>query len=165
MFLTQFDKVIILQRVLDGVVRVQQAQTLAPAHDEAQVLHRLDAAVVRLVLHVALEGLLSEPPDGVLGFAARHRQPLVTDVHGETRHRAVCGTVWPWRAAAHRFDKCERSAACSSAANQRRRSRAPPRLVDASGSRRPPNVTRRPGYLINRSGLKQKGNYYELKST
>lgn len=84
---TKFHKVIILQRVLDGVIRVQQTQTLTPAHHEAQVLHGLDAAVVRLVLHVALEGLLAEPQHGVLGVTARHGQPLVADVHGEARHR------------------------------------------------------------------------------
>lgn len=131
---TKFDKVIILQRVLDCIICVQQTQTLTPAHHEAQVLHGLDAAVVRLVLHVALEGLLAEPQHGVLGVTARHGQPLVADVHGETRHRAWFFSPLSLQqpsertrraAACHRW---RRSNACTSATNQRRRSRATPYL-------------------------------------
>lgn len=50
---TKLDKVIILQYILDGVIRVQQTQTLAPAHNEARVLQGCDAAVVWFVLYVA----------------------------------------------------------------------------------------------------------------
>lgn len=86
--ITNLHKVIILQYILDGVIRVQQTQTLAPADDKPSVLHSSDAAVVWFVLRVTFQSLVSEPPDGVGGVPARHRQPLISDVNCETRHRA-----------------------------------------------------------------------------
>lgn len=87
-YITKLDEVIILQNILNGVVRVQQAQTLTPAHHKAGVLHSLDAPVVGFVLDVTFEGLISQPLDGVFGVPAGHRQPLISDVHGKPGHCA-----------------------------------------------------------------------------
>lgn len=89
--ITELHKVIILKHILDGVIRVQQTQTLAPAHNETSVLHRLDASVVWFVLDVAFEGLVSEPLDGAFGVPAGHRQPLIPDMDRETRHHTCAG--------------------------------------------------------------------------
>lgn len=91
--ITKLHKVIILEYIFDGVIRVQQTQTLAPSHHEASVLHGCDAAVVWLVLDVALQRLVAEPPDGVGGVSAWHRQPLISDVDSKTRHCAFCGSL------------------------------------------------------------------------
>ncbi len=88
---TELDKVIILQHILDGVIRVQQTQTLAPAHNKASVLHGCDATVVGLVLNVTFKGFVSEPQDGVGGIPARHCQPLISDVDSKARHCAPAG--------------------------------------------------------------------------
>ena len=88
---TKLDKVIILQYIIDGVIRVQQTQTLAPAHNKTSVLHSRDAAVVWFVLHVTFERLFSEPPDIPGGISAGHCQPLISDVDSKTRHCASTG--------------------------------------------------------------------------
>lgn len=88
---TELDKVIILQYIIDGVICIQQTQTLAPAHNKARVLHDRYAAVVRFVLHVTFERLLSEPSDGAGGVSAGHGQPFISDMHGKTRHCASEG--------------------------------------------------------------------------
>lgn len=89
--ITDLHKVIILQYILDYVIRVQQTQTLAPAHNKASVLYGRDAAAVRLVLDVTSESFMSEPEDGVGGVPARHCQPLISDVDGKARHCAQTG--------------------------------------------------------------------------
>lgn len=91
MNITKLDKVIILQCILDGVIRVQQTQTLAPARNKTGVLYRLDAAVVRFVLSVTFKSFMSEPLDGVFGVPAGHCQPLISDMDSKTRHCAVAG--------------------------------------------------------------------------
>lgn len=84
--ITKFNKVIVLQDIFNGVIRVQQTQTLAPAHHEASVLHRRDAPVVRFVFNVTFQRLVRQPLDGLGGVPARYGQPFISDVDGETRH-------------------------------------------------------------------------------
>lgn len=93
MVFTQLDKVIILQHILDGVLRVQQTQPLAPARYKPSVVEVRDAAVVRFVLHVTFKRLEPEPPDGVAGVPAGHRQPLISDMESKTRHCASAGLL------------------------------------------------------------------------
>lgn len=114
--ITKFDKVIILQYILDGVILVQQTQTLAPAHNKTTVLHSRDAAVVRFVLHVTFKSFVSEPPDGVGGIPAGHCQPLISDVDSKTRHCASTGLCCSERCSP--LSNLPPSAAWSSAANQ-----------------------------------------------
>lgn len=87
-FITKFDKVIILQNILNGVICIQQAQTLTPAHHKAGVLDGLDASVVWFVFDVPFQGLIPEPLDGVFGIPAGHRQPLISDMDGKSGHCA-----------------------------------------------------------------------------
>lgn len=90
-FITKLDKVIILQYIIDSIIRVQQTQALAPAHNETSILHRSDAAVVWFVLDVTFKSFLSEPPDGAGSVPAWHCQPLISDVDCKTRHCASAG--------------------------------------------------------------------------
>ena len=137
--ITQLDKVVILQYILDGVIRVQQTRTLAPSRHEASVLHRRDAAVVRFVLDVTFERLVSEPPDGVGGVPAWHRQPLIADVHSKTRHCASAGVCCTERCVS--LCRSSLSAAHSGATNHTPRWRGPPRRRTPPGDHWPPGVS------------------------
>ena len=83
---TEFQKVIILQRILDGVLSVQQTLSLAPAHHETDILQGGDAPVVGFVFNITPESFESEPADGFGGISTRNRQPLIADVDCEARH-------------------------------------------------------------------------------
>lgn len=93
MVITKLDEVIILQYILDGVIRVQQSRILAPPHNKTSILWSRDSAVVWFVLHVTFKSFLSEPPDGVGGVPARYCQPLTSDVDSKTRHCASAGLL------------------------------------------------------------------------
>lgn len=96
-FITKFNKVIILQNILNGVICIQQPQTLTPAHHKAGVLYSPDAPVVWFVLDVTFKGLISEPLYGVFGIPAGHRQPLISDMDGKSGHCAsVSGSLLHW---------------------------------------------------------------------
>lgn len=136
-FITKLDKVIILQYIIDSVIRVQQTRTLAPAHNETSILYWRDAAVVWFVLDVTFKSFQPEPPDGAGSVSAWHCQPLVSDVDCKTRHRASAGLQLQWGlfTSVHRST----SAAESSSSNQMHRHRTPASLM--SHLHRPPRVS------------------------
>lgn len=116
--ITKLDKVIILQHILHGVIHVQQAQTLTPAHDKTCLFHSGNTTVVWFVLHVTFKRFLSEPLDRVGGVPAGHCQPLISDVDSKTRHRASAGRGCSETCAP--LSQVPLSAAYSSATNQTR---------------------------------------------
>ena len=70
--LTQLDKVLILEDVVDGVIRVQPFPSLTGTQSEASLLVSLQS----LGLTVASQGLEPQPLDRAGGVMARHPQPL-----------------------------------------------------------------------------------------
>ncbi|KAL0611216.1 hypothetical protein AAY473_017840 [Plecturocebus cupreus] len=70
-----------IQGHLEQVLVVQQAQALAPAHEEVHIINGGEATIVGLVLDVAPHGLAAQPAHGELCLLAGHGQPFPTDVH------------------------------------------------------------------------------------
>lgn len=86
--ITKFNKVIILQDVFYDIIIIQQTQTLASPNPEAHILDRMDPPAVRFVLNVSLEGFRAQPLNCAGDIFAWNGEPLVSDVDGESRHRA-----------------------------------------------------------------------------
>lgn len=99
--LTNFNKFIVFQSIPHGIIKIQQAKSLAPSNVKLDFFHWGKSPVVGFVFHVPSHSFLSQPRNGVCGAHAWHCQPLSSDVHRVPRHAFSPETApWPRRAAA-----------------------------------------------------------------